>query len=179
MQRFLLLATAFGMLVCVGRAHAQAPQEQLTFSPWTKFCLKDKNAKEICFTGRDARDAVGKPILAAVLIEPEGGQKKILRVTFPLGMQNTHGTRMILDHGLPANMPFVGCIQNGCMSDYKVTAKIIARFRKAKAITLQAFSMNGALLSVVMPLDDFAKAYDGPPTDPKIFEEQREKLQES
>ena len=29
-----------------------------------------------------------------------------------------------------------------------------------------------------MPLDDFAKAYEGPPTDPKVFEEQQRKLQE-
>ena len=28
------------------------------------------------------------------------------------------------------------------------------------------------------PLGDFAKAYDGPPTDPKVFEEQQKKLQE-
>jgi len=30
----------------------------------------------------------------------------------------------------------------------------------------------------VVPLGDFAKAYDGPPTDPKVFEEQQKKLQE-
>jgi hypothetical protein len=29
-----------------------------------------------------------------------------------------------------------------------------------------------------MPLADFAKAYDGPPTDPKVFEETQKKLQE-
>jgi hypothetical protein len=29
-----------------------------------------------------------------------------------------------------------------------------------------------------LPLLDFAKAYDGPPTDPKVFEEQQRKLQE-
>ncbi len=29
-----------------------------------------------------------------------------------------------------------------------------------------------------MPLADFAKAYDGPPTDPKVFEEQQKKLQD-
>ncbi len=31
---------------------------------------------------------------------------------------------------------------------------------------------------MAMPLGDFAKAYDGPPTDPKVFEEQQRKLQE-
>jgi hypothetical protein len=29
----------------------------------------------------------------------------------------------------------------------------------------------------VLPLGDFSKAYDGPPTDPKEFEAQQQKLQ--
>jgi hypothetical protein len=29
-----------------------------------------------------------------------------------------------------------------------------------------------------LPLGEFAKAYDGPPTDPKVFEETQKKLQE-
>ena len=69
---------------------------QLIYSPWTKFCLKanqnDPNAKQVCFTGKDARIESGMPVVAAVLIEPEGEPKKILRVTLPLGMQLIHGT---------------------------------------------------------------------------------------
>ena len=37
----------------------QQQQVQLIYSPWTKFCLKgqnnDPNAKQVCFTGKDAR----------------------------------------------------------------------------------------------------------------------------
>ena len=35
----------------------------------------------------------------------------------------------------------------------------------------------GQPISLPLPLNDFAKAYDGPPTDPKVFEEQQRKLQ--
>ena len=38
--------------------------------------------------------------------------------------------------------------------------------------------MQGTPISLPLPLADFAKAYDGPPTDPKVFEEQQRKLQE-
>ncbi len=38
--------------------------------------------------------------------------------------------------------------------------------------------MQGTPISLPLPLNDFAKAYDGPPTDPKVFEEQQRKLQE-
>ena len=37
---------------------------------------------------------------------------------------------------------------------------------------------NGAPLTLALPLAEFAKAYDGPPTDPKQFEENQKKLQE-
>jgi hypothetical protein len=30
----------------------------------------------------------------------------------------------------------------------------------------------------VLPLNDFGKAYDGPPTDPQVFEAQQKKLQD-
>ena len=38
--------------------------------------------------------------------------------------------------------------------------------------------MQGTPISLPLPLNDFAKAYDGPPTDPKVVEEQQRKLQE-
>ena len=86
---------------------------QLIYSPWAKFCGKgqESNAKQVCFTGKDGRIESGQPVIAAVIIEPEGEPKKLLRVTLPLA-------------------------------------------------------------------GEFAKAYDGPPTDPKQFEENQKKLQE-
>src|ERR1700712_3832486 len=63
-------------------------QVQLIYAPWTKFCLKgqDAGAKQVCFTGKAGRIQSGQPVIAAVIIEPEGEPKKILRVTLPLGM---------------------------------------------------------------------------------------------
>jgi hypothetical protein len=43
---------------------------------------------------------------------------------------------------------------------------------------VQAINSTGQPISLVLPLADFGKAYDGPPTDPKEFEEQQKKLQE-
>src|SRR5262249_55894283 len=83
------------------QAGEQQQQVQLIYSPWTKFCLKgqnnEPNAKQVCFTGKDARIESGMPVVAAVLIEPDGEPKKLLRVTLPLGMQLVHGTRVIID----------------------------------------------------------------------------------
>jgi invasion protein IalB len=163
-------------------AGAQPPdqQVQLIYAPWTKFCLKgqETNAKQVCFTGKDGRIESGQPVVAAVIIEPEGEPKKILRVTLPLGMQLVHGTRVIVDNNPPAQSPYVICFQNGCMSDYEATPELIANMKKGQNLVIQAINSNGQPLTLPLPLAEFAKAYDGPPTDPKEFEENQKRLQE-
>ena len=51
--------------------------------------------------------------------------------------------------------------------------------KKGQNLVVQAINANGAPLTLPLPLaGEFAKAYDGPPTDPKVFEENQKKLQE-
>ncbi len=164
-------------------APKQEPQPeapQLIFSPWTKFCLKgqEAQAKQVCFTGKDGRVESGQPVVAAVLIEPEGEPRKILRVTLPLGMSLQPGTRVIIDQGQPMTGPYVICFNNGCMADYEASDALILIMKKGQGLVVQGINGAGQPISLVLPLNDFAKAYDGPPTDPKIFEAQQQKLQE-
>ncbi|CAM5387238.1 Invasion protein B, involved in pathogenesis OS=Afipia felis OX=1035 GN=NCTC12722_02170 PE=4 SV=1 [Afipia felis] len=164
-------------------AQGQQPPEQqvqLIYGQWTKFCLKgqDANAKQVCFTGKDGRIESGQPVIAAVIIEPEGEPKKILRVTLPLGMQLAYGTRIVVDGNPPLQSPYVICFANGCMSDYEVTPELLAHLKKGQNLIVQAINSNGAPLTLPLPLAEFAKAYDGPPTDPKVFEENQKKLQD-
>jgi invasion protein IalB len=157
-----------------------AEQPQLIFSPWTKFCLKgqEANAKQVCFTGKDGRVESGVPVVAAVLIEPENEPKKVLRVTLPLGMSIQPGTRVIVDNGQPMTGPYVICFNNGCMADYEASSELIGKLKKGQGLVIQGINGSGQPISLVVPLGDFAKAYDGAPTDPKVFEEQQKKLQE-
>ena len=168
-----------------GQAPPQQDQIQLIYAPWTKFCLKgqDANAKQVCFTGKDGRIESGQSVIAAVIIEPEGEPKKILRVTLPLGMQLVHGTRVIVDNNAPQQSPYVICFANGCMSDYEATPELLASLKKGQTLVVQAINANGAPLTLPLPLQEgggasFGKAYDGPPTDPKEFEANQKKLQE-
>jgi len=103
-------------------AHPVPQQMRLSFhDPWTKYCRKeqDANAKQVCFTGIDGQDESGQPVVAAVMIDPDGESKKILRVTLPLGVRLVHGTRVTVDNDPPRQAPYVICFTNGCMSDYE------------------------------------------------------------
>jgi invasion protein IalB len=157
-----------------------AQQPNLMYSPWIKICNKGEaaNAKTVCVTAKDGRLENGMPVTAVALIEPEGETRKLIRVTVPLGMQLQHGTRMIVDQETPATAPYFMCFPNGCMADYEATTDMVNKLKKGKTLTIQAINMQGQAISLPLPLADFAKAHDGPPTDPKVFEEQQRKLQE-
>lgn len=163
-----------------GAAAGQAAQPNLMYSPWIKICNKgtDANAKTVCVTAKDGRLENGMPVTAVALIEPEGETRKLIRVTVPLGMQIQHGTRLVIDQETPATAPYFMCFPNGCMADYEATTDMIGKLKKGKTLTVQAINMQGQPISLPLPLADFAKAHDGPPTDPKVFEEQQRKLQE-
>ena len=151
------------------------------YSPWTKFCGKDQqqqNAKEVCLTVKEARLETGQFIAGAALIEQEGEQKKILRVTLPLGMQLPQGTRLIVDKNEPQLGRYVVCLPNGCMADFDISADFVGKLKKGQTLLLQGINLPGQAASYPLPLTDFQKANEGPPTDPKVFEEQQKKLQE-
>ncbi|HMA56775.1 MAG TPA: invasion associated locus B family protein [Pseudolabrys sp.] len=158
---------------------AGGDQPQLMYSPWMKVCGKgqDTNNKQVCVITKDGRLENGMPVAIVQLFEPEGEQK-VLRVTVPLGMQLAHGTRLIIDQQQPAQQPYKICFPVGCMADYPVTDDMVAKMKKGQNIVVQAINMQGTPISLPLPLGDFAKAYDGPATDPKVFEEQQRKLQE-
>ena len=117
-------------------------------------------------------------MVAAVLIEPDGDPRKILRVTLPLGMSLQPGTRAIVDQNPPMTAPYVICFNNGCMADYEASGEVIGKLKKGQGLVIQGINGAGQPISLVVPLTDFAKAYDGPPTDPKKFEEQQKQLQD-
>lgn len=158
----------------------QAEQPKLNFSPWTKVCPKgqEANAKAVCLTGRDGAVETGLPVVAAVLIEPEGENRKTLRVTLPLGMALQPGTRVVIDQGQPMTAPYVVCAGNGCMADYEASTELVANMKKGKGLSVQGVNGAGQVITLVLPLDTFAKAHDGPPTDPKQFEDMQRKRYE-
>jgi len=164
---------------------AQAEQPQLIFSPWVKLCNKDADpkAKRVCVTVKDGRVESGLLVVSVAIIEMDGEQKKLLRMSLPYGVALQHGTRLIVDQGTPQTSAFVTCLPpvvppGGCIADYEATTDLINSMKKAQVLTVQAIHMNGQAMSPQLDLKDFAKAYDGPPTDPKVFEAQQKKLQE-
>jgi len=155
----------------------QSGQPDLTYSFWTKVCQKgpEADAKQVCFLARDAHLESGMPVAMVVLVEPEGEARKLLRVMLPLGVSLQAGTRVIVDNGQPFTGPYVICLFNGCMAEYEASEELITKMKSAQTLHVQGIYGSGQPINIPMPLADFAKAYDGPPTDPKELEQQEKK----
>jgi invasion protein IalB len=158
---------------------AGAPNElpPIVYSFWAKFCGKDAaNAKEACLTVKEARLETGQFLAGAALIERAGEDKKIVRITVPLAMQLTLGTRLQLDQEPAVVGRYITCVPNGCIADHDVDAAFVARLKQGQQIVLQSVNISGQVAYIPIPLADFAKVNEG--ADPNAIEEERKWLQE-
>jgi invasion protein IalB len=158
---------------------------QFVYTPWAKMCGKgnDPNAKEVCFTSREARTEAGQPLVSAALIEPEGEPKKVLRVTLPTPVQLLHGARLVIDKEPAISGVFFTCIETVCLADFDATPDLVAKLKKGQMMVIRAINLAADDISFPLPLTDasgksFQVANEGPATDQKVLEEQQKKLQE-
>src|SRR5437899_2776978 len=78
----------------------------------------------------------------------------------------------------PMQQRYIVCLRNGCMADFDVNVDFVGKLKKGQQLVLQGINLPGQAATYMLPLADFAKANEGPPTDPKKFEEDQKKLQE-
>ena len=161
-------------------AAGQPQQIPLVYSNWIKLCGKnpqDPNAKELCQTMKEAHMESGQFVAAAALIEMAGEQKKILQLILPTRLLLPPGTRVTVDSNPPSDGPFIICAPEFCMAQHEVTEDFVTKLKAGQTLQIQAINDQKQTVSYLLPLSDFAKAHDGPPTDPKVLEEQRKESQ--
>jgi invasion protein IalB len=147
---------------------------------WTKVCGKDQGTgSEICYTTRDFVSDQGQPVLAMALYDVKGQQaQKIVRFVMPLGLLLQPGLRFTVDQGQPTAGRYVMCLPNGCFAEAQVKDDFIASLKKGANLNVSVQNQMGREITFAVPAAGFAKAFDGPPIDPKVLEEQQKKLQE-
>jgi len=147
---------------------------------WTKVCGKDQNTNtEICYTTRDFVSDQGQPVLAMAVYDVKGQQpQKVVRFVMPLGLLLQPGLRFAVDQGQPTPGRYVMCLPNGCFAEAQVKDDFIAALKKGANLNVSVQNQVGRELTFAVPAAGFGKAFDGPPIDPKVLEEQQKKLQE-
>jgi invasion protein IalB len=164
----------------------------LIYRRWTKVCPKDPSAPDDapkrCYVFAEGIDDLGVPVTRITIVGMEGdpqAQNRVLIVSFIYGVDLQGGTRVAIDDGpMAARAAYTTCLPpnvpppvSACISQYAVNEDVIKGLKKGKSLTVQTI-WNGRTLSPQFPLENFAAAYDGPPTDLKAEAEQAIKLQE-
>jgi invasion protein IalB len=167
-------------------AAAQPPQGPVTLNlvptqnEWTKVCGRDQAAnKDICYTTRDFSTETGKPpVLALAVYEVKGEDTRIVRLLVPVGLLLRPGFRFTVDNGAEHEGSFEICFPNGCFAEAKVNGAVVDGVKKGSILSVAVKNQVNNLITFVIPLAGFGKAFDGPPVDPKVLEEQKKKLEE-
>lgn len=163
-----------------GQTGAPETQQAVAIpSPWTKICNRDPQAnKEVCLVAQDIRAETGQFLASVAVREVEGEATKQFIIAVPPGMQLQPGMRVVIDKHEPMPARYSICFPNACYGDMDIDGKFIDIMKKGQALTVQAINQVGRTVNFTLVLKDFAKAYDGPPVDPKEIEAQQQKLRE-
>jgi invasion protein IalB len=165
------IAAALIVIATSGVAMAEDIPELTIQTPWTKSCFNGQETyfRRICDTRAELRKQDDNSLLAVVdLLDREGEAKRILRVTFPLGMQLVYGTRLIVHGNDPLQGPYVACMDAGCASDYEATPALLDRMRDGQGLIVQAIDQSGKPFNAILSLANFWAAHEGPPAEPAV-----------
>src|SRR5919107_1589858 len=109
----------------------------------------------------------------------QGAQpQKVVRFVMPLGLLLQPGLRFAVDQGQATPGRYVMCLPNGCFAEAQVKDDFIAAIKKGANLNVSVQNQMGREITFAVPAAGFGKAFDGPPIDPKVLEEQQKKLQE-
>jgi hypothetical protein len=117
--------------------------------------------------------------MAATLVEP-GGQPKNFR-SVPSSL-HPRAPRIIIDMEPEISSTLFSCSANTGTADYEATPELVDKLKKGQMLQIQVGAL-APMIPVLLPLADssgnsFTRANEGPPTDPKIFQEQQKKERE-
>ncbi|MFY9688263.1 MAG: invasion associated locus B family protein, partial [Pseudolabrys sp.] len=126
---------------------------------WIKSCSpkSTKAAPRICVVKEET--IVESGTISAMLVETDSTAKKLLRVTLPLGMDLRQGASIIIDDRERISVPYVACENQGCVADFDAS-NLILLLKQGRKLAIQGTNGQGKFISYVLPLDDFAAAYD-------------------
>jgi invasion protein IalB len=140
---------------------------------WGKVCAPTATGAARCNTIKNfAVEPDLPPGVIFSMAEPADGIS-IMRLLIPLEFLIPTGVGVALDGSDAMRADFILCRGAGCFVEAKLDPAALDRVKASKKISLSLFKEGGKEFRLSFPLDDFTAAYDGPPTDVKIFEQQR------
>lgn len=146
---------------------------------WLKICGEDQAAKKkVCYVTRDFVSDQGQPVLAVAVYDVQGDPQKVVRFLMPLALLLGPGIRFGVDTGQMTPGKYAICFPNGCFAEGTVKDDVINALKKGTTLNVSVQNQFSREVSFQVPLAGFGKAFDGPPIDPAVLEQQQRQMEE-
>jgi invasion protein IalB len=156
-------------------ARGQQPARDLTYSDWSKMCFKGVQGADpemVCRTTISGKWNTGQVALRFDLIEREDDAAKRLQIFLPAGFFLQPGIKLTVDKGSSINVPYTICLANGCVAATVADPSFVSALESGRVLSLDGVNANVVTVISSLPLDNFAKTYQGPPA--QVFEQKLE-----
>jgi invasion protein IalB len=151
--------------MCAGPAASEdATPPELIHSPWEKICVAGT-----CVLGARVRTECAL-VAGVTLTEKEGEAKRTLRVTLPSHVNLGRGVRIVIGQNQPIAGSYAGCTSSLCSAEYEGGVDLVDRLKQGATLVLEATNSADSPVTASLSLADFARAYDGPPSNPGVRE---------
>jgi invasion protein IalB len=160
-----------------------APAAGQAQDAWVKLCMKNEQTggKQICLINHEGLEPnTGMVLIAAAVRKAEGEDKQqlLIRVPTAYALVIPAGVQIRIDDQQPIQLQYSICFPTSCQVQMELTDDIYQKMRAGKQMVVAAMNIQQKTMGFPVPLTGFSKAYDGPPVDNKVYEEQRRKLME-
>jgi len=159
-------------------AKADAAQAKIKQPEWIKVCGKDpKNGTELCGTENYLMAQAGNVVGQVRVLNIKNGKqsKRLFAAQIPEGFLIQPGVNLVIDDDkTPLKGQYTVCFPNGCVAEVPLDDAALAQLKKGSELTLFAANPQGKWVGAKASLMGFTKAYDGPATDPKTYQAERE-----
>lgn len=162
---------------------AAAPAAGAAQDAWVKLCMKNEqtNNKQICLINHEGLEPnTGMVLIAAAVRKAEGEDKQqlLIRVPTAYALVMPAGVQIRIDEQDPIQLQYSICFPTSCQVQMELTDDLYQKMRAGKQMVVAAMNIQQKTMGFPVPLAGFSKAYDGPPVDNKVYEEQRRQLME-
>jgi invasion protein IalB len=140
---------------------------ELRYSPWRKLCFKaarSPDTKIVCRTTISGAWDTGQVAIRFDLIEREGDAATRLQIFVPTGFYLRPGIKLTVDGRAPVQVPYVICLSNACVAGNVADPGFVRDLESGQRLVLQAVNPNILTVAASLPLGEFAKIHQGPPT---------------
>jgi len=165
-------------------ATAAAPTPgQVSQDAWVKLCMNNEQTggKQICLINHEGLEPnTGMVLIAAAVRKAEGDEKQqlLIRVPTAYALVMPAGVQLRIDEQQPIQLQYSICFPTSCQVQMELTDELYKQMRAGKQMVVAAMNIQQKTMGFPVPLTGFSKAYDGPPVDNKVYEEQRRQLME-